>query len=173
MQKRDSSGDTMQDELLYVCVWCSVTASNPLSHPGTQSVPPSQPLCGRVYGRKPTDKTGCLSPILIPNHSRDKASCPWHVHPSVAAERTSNIKVPPARWDTRALTGTYCTSRQAEAHGGEAYISTLSRDNSSHIKSCWLIKRSAWQNDLCSMISGSRNIEKHLKLTETPKTWKL
>lgn len=123
-----------------LCV-LSVTASNPLSHPGTQSVPPPQPLtspvraCGRDYGGQPTDKTGCLSPILIPNHSRDKASCPWHVHPSVATEQTSNSKLPPAHRDTRALTGTYCTSRQAEAHGDEAYISSLSHDNSPHIKS--------------------------------------
>lgn len=149
----------------------AIQAPNQSLHP---SLSPRQ--CGRVgvtTGGTPADKTGRLSPILIPNHSRDKASCPWHVHPSVAAERTSNSKLPPAHWDIGALTGTYCTSRQAEAPGDEAYISTLSHDNSSHIKSYWLIKRSAWQNDLCSMISGRRIIEKHLKLTETPKTWKL
>lgn len=87
---------------LDLCVF-SVTAGNPLSHPGTQSVPLSQPLtspvgaCGCDYGGQPTDKTGCLSPILIPNHSRDNASCPWCTHTHLWPQRgplTANFHLP-------------------------------------------------------------------------------
>lgn len=135
-----------------LCVLCHCKQpTEPSRHPIGLSIPASHLASEGMWawlGGQPTDKTGCLSPNLIPNHSGDKASCLWHVHPSVAIERTSNRKLPPAHWDTGALTGTYCASRQAKARGDEAYISTLSQDNSSHIKSCWLIKRSAWQNDL-------------------------
>lgn len=135
-----------------LCVLCHCEQpTEPSRHPIGLSIPASHLASEGMWawlGGQPTDKTGCLSPILIPNHSGDKASCLWHVLPSVAIERTSNHKLPPAHWDTGALAGTYCASRQAKAGGDEAYISTLSQDSSSHIKSCWLMKRSAWQNDL-------------------------
>lgn len=107
---------------------------------------------GMMTVGQPTHKTGCMSPILIPNHSQDKVFCLQHTSLTAATQMRSNSKLPPAHWDTRASTGCYYTVRQLRPKPAN-FSSSWTQATPSHYTSmltqnCWLIK-GQFNNDLC------------------------
>lgn len=96
-----AQGITERDECCRVCVWVCVCShlgvpSNRSFNPCFQgfsepeTLRPREGVWAGWAGTSQPIRTGGLSPILIPNHSQDKASCPPRTSPAAATLKTSN-----------------------------------------------------------------------------------